>query len=46
VLWKARRVMKKNLFRRRERKERKENLIELGILNGLGIKKKAFSTVS
>ncbi len=38
--------MKKPLFRRRERKERRENLIKLGVLSDLGGKKMAFSAVS
>jgi len=38
--------MKNLLFRRREHKERKENLIKLGALSGLGSKKMVFSAVS
>jgi hypothetical protein len=38
--------MKDPPFRRRERKEHKENLIKLGVLNGLGSEKMAFSAVS
>jgi hypothetical protein len=38
--------MKNPLFRRRERKERRENLIKLIVLSDLGGKKMAFSAVS
>jgi hypothetical protein len=38
--------MKNPLFRRRARRERRENPIKLGILSGLGSEKMAFSAVS
>jgi hypothetical protein len=39
-------VLKKSLFNRRERKERRESLIKLGVLSDLGGSKMALSALS